>query len=224
MFRLSKGPARSAHESEQIKGIGNRRQLGHVAREKCVEISLEPIGLLIRVQTVHRDGRIVTVLRFVDPCRAWHVVRLDQFAPLRVWCVEERLPHAGCAESQVFVAGQWPELHIGRASGERLVHRFHRQQIGRSGQHESSGLPITIDGALDGNQEIRRALHFVDRHAIRPGDEAFRIAEGLAACVKIVEGKPQHSRSCGCIGDEGALARLPRTHDHGHGLRRHDGV
>jgi hypothetical protein len=58
------------------------------------------------------------------------------------------------------------------------VHRFDRKPVCRSGQQEAAGQLVFIDTLPDGQQKIRRSLHFVYDHAIEPANEGDRIASG----------------------------------------------
>lgn len=70
-----------------------------------------------------------------------------------------------------------------------------------------------IDGPFNGQEQIRFALHLVERHRRRAPNQRFRVASGQLDDVEIVEGKkPAFSR--GQHLDQRTLSGLARTRDH----------
>jgi hypothetical protein len=62
------------------------------------------------------------------------------------------------------------------AAGQGVSQLRQQQDIGRSGQHKSSGLAVPVDGHLQCGKELGHVLHFVEDHAARQvGHKADRV-------------------------------------------------
>ena len=97
------------------------------------------------------------------------------------------------------------------------------QHIRRAGEEELARLRVAVDCLLDRQKKIGRALDLIDHCRFRkPGDEAGRVGQGGIACRLVVQA--DHSRGLLMgrnLGDQGALADLPRAHDEDHpGVRQ----
>jgi hypothetical protein len=142
----------------------------------------------------------------------------EQVTPLIVRRGEQVVPASGGTQPQLLASGHRPQREIARAPGQRFRDLAHQQQVRGTGEQETARPAITIDGALDGEQDIRRALHFVDGDRTRAGEQRLRIALGGVTQVEIVERhvatRPRNQR----LG-QGALSRLARAGQHhgGHG-------
>jgi hypothetical protein len=114
--------------------------------------------------------------------------------------------------------GQWPEVQRLDAPGERVPDPFRGQDVGGARQEKPAGGRVSIDGALDLQQQLRHMLDLIDQD--RPGklrDEAPRIAGRRLAGRRLVEAQDRHRMLPG--GDfpgERCLADLTRPRDEHH--------
>ena len=114
---------------------------------------------------------------------------------------------------QHFPAGHRPQGHATGASGQRLGHIAHLEQIGRSGQQKPSRFPAPIDCALDGNEQVRLPLDLVDGDGFGALHEYVGRTSRQVKDFPIVK-IPIPSPSSRQVTDERALARLSGTRNH----------
>src|SRR5258708_35864804 len=72
-------------------------------------------------------------------------------------------------------------------AGERLANPLEQRQIGGAREQEAPGAAVAIDGALDGNEKLRRTLHLVDGEGLVAGQETLRIFPRRGELGEVVE-------------------------------------
>jgi hypothetical protein len=79
--------------------------------------------------------------------------------------VEEQVDEARFVRSQ-FALRQRMQPQQAQATRERVRERRQQQRVGRTGQEKAAWRPASIDRRLERREEHRRALHFVEHHAL----------------------------------------------------------
>jgi hypothetical protein len=80
-----------------------------------------------------------------------------------------------------------PKGEIARAAGKRFPNLAHEQQVCGTGNEETSGSAIAIDGAFHGPKKPRFALHLVKRYRFGAPNKGIGITAGRVEHVEIVE-------------------------------------
>jgi hypothetical protein len=75
-----------------------------------------------------------------------------------------------------------------------------------------TGPTLAIDRPFDSDQNLRLALHLIQRHRSRTSHKRLGVAAGQAGDVKVIEGV-EPALSVNKRLDQRALAGLPRTRD-----------
>ena len=86
-----------------------------------------------------------------------------------------------------FPKGQRIKDEIDRPAGQAFADLLHEQQVGRSRKHKTKFSRIAIHGALDGHQQIRGFLDFIQNDPIRACPQSFRIPPGLGKDIEFIQ-------------------------------------
>ena len=144
------------HEPLEIRQAGNRAQLSQVALQIGLHVAGEPeIAAFFRGGS-HGGGETATqqpvrpVASFIRPIRQVEI-RLEQAI--------QRGQSSGTL--QPFRRTKRRQFQIDGASRQRFRDLAHQEQIGRTHEQKIARLALAVDLALEGQKQLRRALHFV---------------------------------------------------------------
>ena len=107
---------------------------------------------------------------------------------------------------------QLSDLHAPR---QRLGDCRQQQEMGRAGEEKAPGATVSIHGPLDGGEQLRDPLHFVQSDFVRQaGDETGRIRHGGLVVVVLIQADEGSIRRQSP--SERSLAALPRAEQADH--------
>ena len=107
---------------------------------------------------------------------------------------------------------QLRDLHAPR---QRLGDCRQQQEMGRTGEEKAPGAPVSVHGTLDGGEQLRNPLHFVQSDFVRhAGDESGRIRHGGLVVVVLIQAEVGSIRRQ--LPGERRLAALPRAEQADH--------
>jgi hypothetical protein len=115
-----------------------------------------------------------------------------------------------------FPPGQGPERNISGPARQALGDPLHQEEVCGASQDKTAGSPwdVFVHGPLDGQEEIRFPLYFVQDQLWGPPNQIFRSVSGLASETKIIQGQIGPILKEGMGPDQGALPGLPSPHEH----------
>ncbi|MCY1535846.1 hypothetical protein D9M68_712700 [compost metagenome] len=112
--------------------------------------------------------------------------------------------------------GQGQQLQRLHAAGQRIGHGGQGHQVGRPRQQKPPRAAVLVHTFLDRQQQLRRALDFIDHCAIQPTNQARRIFPGRQKRYLIVQRQIAHP-FLRHLPDQRRLARLARPRQQHHG-------
>ena len=111
-------------------------------------------------------------------------------------------------EAELLAARHRPEIEIACAARQRLRDLAHEEQIRRSGQQETTGCAILIDGPFDRAQQLGRTLNLIQRDWLGSTDKQIGFVPSGIQHILIIE-RSVLPRSRSEVLDERTLPGLP---------------
>ena len=186
--RSRSGGQVAQEHGEQIRSA-DVDEVGHVARDECGEVVLQPRPAPVR--RANGERREATRRDALSVRRPTDAGRLERRRGVPLPESVEPCRHAGAGELGLGERAQRHSLHSPR---QRVSDARREQEVRRAGDEESSGAGVAVDLGLECQHELRRALKLVDEGAIaEPCDESGRsstAARRTFASSSVTAGSP----------------------------------